>query len=350
MQSCRRSVGPEHTQHSLSLVCPGLLPGPDQAAGPVRCPAIEKFLCRARRAAAPAQTLENLTYRLFGYPVTESVPVAAVIRHAVAGDAAAGDYWILATPAHVAADRTQLRLLDPGAPLTAAQSQQLVEALNTHFQSQGLKFVAVSPRQWLVKTQVMPAVEAPPYRQVLGRPVTMPLPAARDREARRWPALLNEIQMLLFAHPVNQQREADGLLPVNSVWCWGGGRLPAGCDTAIRRVYADTLFAQGLAKLNAVDCDTSSALAAALSNERPAGPLLYIDTSLIDTVTGHRNAASQQQLADRLEPLFAVLLQALKQGVVERVSYYSLGKYNFELDRRALYRVWRRRRPLDAWS
>ena len=38
---------------------------------------------------------------------------------------------------------------------------------------------------------------------------------------------LNELQMLLFEHPVNQAREARGELTVNSLWLWGGGGLPA---------------------------------------------------------------------------------------------------------------------------
>jgi len=45
-------------------------------------------------------------------------------------------------------------------------------------------------------------------------------------EAMHWHRIFNEIQMLLFAHPVNEAREARGELPVNSVWLWGGGCSP----------------------------------------------------------------------------------------------------------------------------
>ena len=35
---------------------------------------------------------------------------------------------------------------------------------------------------------------------------------------------LNELQMLLFNLPINQQRQDDGLMQVNSVWFWNKHR------------------------------------------------------------------------------------------------------------------------------
>ncbi|CAA6808528.1 MAG: Unknown protein [uncultured Thiotrichaceae bacterium] len=41
--------------------------------------------------------------------------------------------------------------------------------------------------------------------------------------AIKWHARLNEIQMLLFSLPFNQQREVNRQLMVNGLWIWGGG-------------------------------------------------------------------------------------------------------------------------------
>jgi hypothetical protein len=50
------------------------------------------------------------------------------------------------------------------------------------------------------------------------------LPAAAvSREHDR---LVGELQLLLHQAPMNRRREEHGLLPVNSVWIWGGGRAP----------------------------------------------------------------------------------------------------------------------------
>ena len=45
-------------------------------------------------------------------------------------------------------------------------------------------------------------------------------------EGRRWRMLFNEAQVSLHNHPRNAERIAAGLLPVNSLWFWGGGLLP----------------------------------------------------------------------------------------------------------------------------
>ena len=43
--------------------------------------------------------------------------------------------------------------------------------------------------------------------------------------ATQWAKLTNEMQMLLFEHPVNLAREANKLPTINSIWCYGGGQM-----------------------------------------------------------------------------------------------------------------------------
>jgi hypothetical protein len=59
----------------------------------------------------------------------------------------------------------------------------------------------------------------------MGRNIDRLLPTGQD--GKTWQALFNETQMLLHEHPVNVEREQQGELPVNSLWFWGGGTLPA---------------------------------------------------------------------------------------------------------------------------
>src|SRR5690606_32431554 len=47
----------------------------------------------------------------------------------------------------------------------------------------------------------------------------------QDMAGRPWRRLVNEIQMRWFEHPINRARYQQGLLPVNSLWLFGGGRL-----------------------------------------------------------------------------------------------------------------------------
>jgi hypothetical protein len=58
--------------------------------------------------------------------------------------------------------------------------------------------------------------------------------------------LQNEMQMLFYTHPVDDERARRGATPVNSFWLSGAGRLPAATPDAAAPVVADTLRAAAL--------------------------------------------------------------------------------------------------------
>jgi hypothetical protein len=60
---------------------------------------------------------------------------------------------------------------------------------------------------------------------VIGRNVDLWLQGSH--QARLVRRLQNEVQMLLYNHPLNDAREARGLRPVNSFWLSGCGRWQA---------------------------------------------------------------------------------------------------------------------------
>ncbi|MFX8047684.1 hypothetical protein ABTK64_20425, partial [Acinetobacter baumannii] len=65
----------------------------------------------------------------------------------------------------------------------------------------------------------------------------------KGEQERAWRKFQNEIQMTWYDHPVNQAREARGLLPVNSVWLFGQGALLDTRPIAERMIGADPFFA-----------------------------------------------------------------------------------------------------------
>ena len=58
--------------------------------------------------------------------------------------------------------------------------------------------------------------------------------------------LLSEIQMSLHDHETNKRRERRGLLPVNSLWIWGGGYAPEPTLQPLPPLYSDDPFLCGL--------------------------------------------------------------------------------------------------------
>jgi hypothetical protein len=101
-------------------------------------------------------------------------------------------------------------------------------------------------------------------------------------EGRRWRAVLTEIQVLLHQHPLNAERRTRGLPPVNSLWLWGGGRLPARVSSAFNGVAGDDLLLQALARRAGVAVAARSEAAAAAAR---TGWLLDLQDLPVDLVT-----------------------------------------------------------------
>jgi len=69
------------------------------------------------------------------------------------------------------------------------------------------------------------------------------LPAGDDTAVHR--NLLSEIEMALHEHEVNLMREANGQLPVNSLWLWGGGTAPEQITRAQPPLFSDDALLTG---------------------------------------------------------------------------------------------------------
>ncbi|WP_114241136.1 phosphoglycerate mutase [Dyella sp. C9] len=205
-----------------------------------------RALLRKADAVAPAARgyLGGLTAR---FELPGELPAGALTRELIAGDAG-DDVWLSADPAWVQPDLNGARLLACGQlQLGMPQALALAEPLRPVFADEGMILEVSSPDHWHVRlapgTQI-PVFAAP--EQALGEDLYEHLP--QGAEGRRWRVLLNELQVLLHQHPVNAQRRANGMPPVNSLWLWGGGALPATVKTALHGVIGDDLLLGALAR------------------------------------------------------------------------------------------------------
>lgn len=132
--------------------------------------------------------------------------------------------WGLLTPVHweVAADH--VRLSDPAAlALDEPTARSFFEAVQPLFESEGLLLAWGGPQRWYVAHESLQRLATASLDRVIGRPLDAWLPQGPD--ARLLRRLQNEVQMLLYTHPLNQQREEAGALPLNSFWLSGCGVL-----------------------------------------------------------------------------------------------------------------------------
>lgn len=134
--------------------------------------------------------------------------------------------WGQLTPVHWHVGRDEIVLADPGAlQLDETASRALFEAVRSLFESEGFVLAWGAPLRWYAAHESLVDLPSASIDRVIGRNVDRWLPAAR--EARLLRRLQNEVQMLLYAHPINEARQAAGQLPVNSFWLSGCGRWQA---------------------------------------------------------------------------------------------------------------------------
>ncbi len=173
-----------------------------------------------QQAGARAQLRRHVTL------IPDHWPLAALTRRVDAGDADTA-CWLRADPAHVRAGLSGATLLACGdmLDLTADEAQALQLPLRPLFGDTGFALDAPHPSHWYLR---LPREAKPPAfvepAEALGADVFEQVPDGEP--GRRWRALLSEAQIVLHNHPINAQRKAQGRLPVNSLWFWGGGVLP----------------------------------------------------------------------------------------------------------------------------
>lgn len=134
------------------------------------------------------------------------------------------DIWLFATPVHLILGRDNFVLSDPATlTITDDEADALIASLNAHFSHPEfyLKgfYLYRSGSTWFLGLDADPQIATSNIRAVINQDISPFLPTGKG--ALAWLNWQNELQMLLFNHPVNLAREARGELPINSLWCYG---------------------------------------------------------------------------------------------------------------------------------
>ncbi len=136
--------------------------------------------------------------------------------------------WGQVTPVHWHLGTDQVSLIDPEQLLLDdSTSRALFRAVLPLFDgiSMGLHYGHAS--RWYATHELLADMPCAALDRVIGRNVDRWLGvAAGNLAAAQVRRLQAEAQMLLYTHPLNDERIARGLLPVNSFWLSGCGRAP----------------------------------------------------------------------------------------------------------------------------
>ncbi|MGY0612420.1 MULTISPECIES: phosphoglycerate mutase [unclassified Luteimonas] len=257
----------------------------------------------------------------------EGWPIAALSRQAEVGDAE-GAAWLRADPVWLRPDINGVRLLAHGEALalTREECDELLPALRPLFGDAGFALDAPHPARWYLRLPggtTVPAFSDP--GDALGEDLFDHLDTSP--EGRRWRSLASEAQVTLHNHPLNARRAARGQAPVNALWFWGGGRLPAVAGGGGETGYSDDDTARALAAIGG--------LGEALPDRFTGAPGVY-------DIEGTRDLEWIER--EWLLPA----LEALRGGHIAELRLDDGDGWRLSLRRRHLLRFWRRATPWPA--
>ena len=128
----------------------------------------------------------------------------------------------LLTPAHWHLASDHVSLVSPAElALNEHESRALLDAVRPLFESEGWRLEYAAPLRWYGAHEMLRDLPCAALDRVIGRNVDVWIPP--DPRARQVRRLQSEVQMLLYNHPLNDEREARGALTVNSFWLSGCG-------------------------------------------------------------------------------------------------------------------------------
>jgi hypothetical protein len=328
------------------LVIPGLFASPPAA----RAAGLELLLARGRCASTESQPLETWLAEAFGLG-DKPLPAGALTLLG-AGEDPGTDCWSRADPVDLRLLRDRV-ILVPGAALRIRdeEASALCEALNSHFGGR-MAVRALGADRWVARFENEVDIGAGSPLELSGRDVELVRPAAAGASFSH--RILNEAQMVLHAHPVNEAREARGEPAINSVWLWGAGR-PAKLQTERwHSVSADDPLALGLARAAGIRHRALGQSAREWLERMPEDGrhLVVLDALRVPLALGATGEYGDAVAAIEKE-WAAPLLAALRRGRVGMVSIHVPDAAEcaaYETIRGDLRRFWRRPKPLESYS
>lgn len=219
--------------HLLIPFAGGQADGCREAIRQLRLPHLARLLARGNEQEADPGAEASLTpphertlARLRGWPVADGLVPLAALEAAQAGLATAPGGWARITPCHWRVGTDHVAMADPAElDLAESESRGLLAIAAPFFEQDGLAVHYRSPLLWLAHGPLFADLPTASLDRVIGREIDPWMP--RSAAARPLRRLQQEMQMLLYTAPLNDERQARGRLPVNSLWVSGTGRLPA---------------------------------------------------------------------------------------------------------------------------
>jgi hypothetical protein len=224
--------------------------------------------------------------------------------------------------------------LEQKVELTADEMKDLTVLFCQFFAQDGLHFSLNQHGGWLVQHQKKWVLETHHLQQVLGKNIAQF--QATGQDANKLRSLQNQLQMLLHNHPVNVAREAAGLPICNSLWLYGGAKLPVEVSSTIDYFAGESALVKSLATIS----------------NKPVLNMLQLEIQLASTPKNHHAKTvivleSDAEIDQLNDVLTIIKLNKIKQLNIHLNINDEM--YCLRYQPQYAWKFWRRAKPFESY-
>jgi len=328
-----------------------LLPGLVQAfplAESIELPKLRRLLSRAEeiKLCNSDSSLEQLAAFSLVPGLACCSAAAFTYQHDFAQPVPEGKVVMRVDPVYQQLDMNHATLASQQAlAINNAEASALIKSLNEFFAEDGLRIESKDPYHWYGLFDRMPQVTTTALAAAVEHDIATIRPTGKD--SRDWRRRLAEIEMLLFDHPVNADRQARGLPPINSLWLWGEGTVDKNLSASEARVVTDNHYTQSIAGY----FDMQSTVYSAADFVFPAADksaLIAIESFGKGLFNGAADAP--EKILQTLEQgLFKPLWSSLHAAGWTQVLLWCGGSSLYLFDAKEKRKFWRKPKSLTAF-
>lgn len=341
----------------IDIVIPALFwpdHGQPEAYHQLQLPALEKILAKSRSSEYVANSMEAWLCQYFAIEKQQDWPVAPIMAQMDSRNVskASEGYWLRIDPVHLRIENNHILLVDSQMlNISPKEASDFADSINELLAKERLILLPLYPHRWYMHSDETPVMQTRLLSEVAGKNINNQLPVGEDSII--WVRRINEIQMLLHEHTLNQKREMDGEPVINGLWVWGGGSMPQNLTALSSELWSNHDFAQGLADASGMECRSLPSNAYdCISSAQGNQQLILLDS--LQKYACYRDVAAWRNEITKLEcDWFSPLLDLLKKGCIAKLTLTVLGERStriFSLTPRSLWKLWTVNHPIEKYN
>ncbi len=316
----------DSNKSTIDVVLPGLLNLPvhelDVEALTRSTPALHKLLHYAERVNSDNTDFDDVLIKRLGLQ-------QSALPYAYAFHPHKNSQHLLFKPIHLKSDINNAIVFP-----VEIDEQSLLILINDlkEFFKEDCDIRLLPDNSWMMTLSNSQAITGTPhYLSALGKKVTHYLDEANTQ--LQWLKLFNEMQMFLYQHEINQQRQLKGQPLINSLWCWGA-------DSYKGEKLDNTLWFSNdshMQKIGELYCGSSAGLEE-ISNTRIKTNTIIVDLSILKYLKGQNDINIQQLVEWAEQNYLAPLIQSKKHNI----TVHTGGDFNFHYKPSMAWRLWKK--------